>query len=61
MAARPGSDEAPPARQLDPLACEAEQRGQEGEGGGNGDRHHRGGADGEALHEADAHDQHAEQ
>jgi hypothetical protein len=56
-----GGDEPPAPGQLDALAGEADQGGQQRQRRGHRDRHDRGGADRQALHEADAHHQHAEQ
>jgi hypothetical protein len=56
-----GGDEPSPAGQLDPPPGEAQKGGKQGEGGGHRHRHHRGGTDGEALDEAHAHEEHAEQ
>jgi hypothetical protein len=56
-----GGDHTAPAGDLDPVSGEAEQRRQQCDRGdhrdGDGDR----GADGEAAHELDAHEQHPEQ
>jgi hypothetical protein len=51
----------PPARQLDPLAGEADQRREQGQRCRDGDRDDGCGADGETLDEGDTHHQHAEQ
>ena len=57
----PGGEEAPPAGHLHHVAGESEQCGQQRDRRRHGECDGGGGADREALHEADAHQQHAQQ